>query len=111
MNPGRLRALGITGKQRFSGLPEVPSVAESGYPDFEFGGWHGLLVPAGTPAAIVARVNEEVSGILKLPAIAERLTGLSFIPVGGAPQELSALIESDSLRWGRLIKSAGIRAD
>ena len=107
----KLKALGITSKQRFSGLPEVPTIAESGYPDFEITGWHGLLMPAGTPAAIVARVNDEVSNVLKLPAVAERLTGLGFVPVGGSPQELSGLIASDFIRWGRLIKAAGIRAD
>ena len=107
----KLRALGITSKQRFSGLPEVPTIAESGYPDFEITGWHGLLMPAGTPTAIVARVNDEVSNVLKLPAVAERLSGLGFVPVGGSPQELSGLIASDFIRWGRLNKAAGIRAD
>jgi tripartite-type tricarboxylate transporter receptor subunit TctC len=108
---GRLRALGVASKQRVSGLPDVPTIAESGYPGFEIGGWHGLLMPAGTPAAITAKVNEEVSKILKTPAIAEKLIGLNFIPVGGSPQELSRLIASDSEKWGKLIKAAGIRAD
>jgi len=108
---GKLRILAATGRQRFAGMPEVPTIAESGYPDYELDIWHGLLMPAGTPAAIVARINEELTKILSAPDMVERLNVLGIVPVGGPPEVLAKLIATDLDRWARLIKSAGIRAD
>ena len=108
---GRLRIVGIAGSARFAGLPEVPTIAESGYPGFEISAFHGLLMPAGTPPAIVARVNDEVSKLLALPDVANRMLGLGFFPVGGPPDELERLIRVDTAKWEKLIRSAGIKAD
>ena len=108
---GKLRVLAASGQQRYAGMPEIPTIAESGYPDYELDIWHGLLMPAGTPAPIVARINQELTKILKTPDMAERLGALSIVPVGGPPQELAKLIATDLDRWGKVIKFAGTRAD
>jgi len=108
---GRLRILGIASSERFSGLPDVPTIAESGYPGFEISAFHGLLMPAGTPPGIVARVNEEVSKLLASPEVASRMLRLGFFPVGGTPDELERLIRIDTAKWEKLIRSTGIRAD
>lgn len=97
--------------RRLPGPPEIPTIAESGYPDYELDIWHGLLMPAGTPAAIVARINEELTKILTAPDMVERLNALSIVPIGGPPGELGKLIAADLDRWAKVIKSAGIRLD
>ena len=89
-------------------LPGVPTIAESGYPDFHIGVWHGLLMPAGVPQSVVSRTNQAVAKVLTLPDIVERLNGLSFIAGGGRPQDLSDLIAREHAQWRRLIQAARI---
>ena len=108
---GRLRIIAIASTARFSGLPELPTIAESGYPGFEIAAFHGLLMPAGTPEPIVTRVNAEVTKLLRSPEVAARMFGLGFFPVGGAPVELERLIRADTEKWGKLISSSGIKAE
>lgn len=108
---GRLRAVAIGSDKRFSGLPDVPTVAESGYPGFDVAAWHGLLVPAGTPPAIVARINEAVSKVLQMPEVVARFEQGGLQPMGGAPAALKQLIQRDSERWGKVIRDNGIKAE
>lgn len=108
---GKLKALAVTTDQRFPGFPEVPTVAESGYPEFEASAWHGILLPAGAPPEIVAKVNEDVAKVLKLPDVASRMSGLGYVPVGGPPAALERLIREDSERWGKLIRERDIKAE
>lgn len=111
LKAGKLRAIGIGSLERFEGLPDVPTVAEQGYPGFEVSAWHGLLMPAGTPVEVISRVNEEISKALNAPDIASRMRALGYIPVGGPPKELERLIKSDSDKWGKVIRDAHIQGD
>jgi tripartite-type tricarboxylate transporter receptor subunit TctC len=108
---GKIRALAITSAQRSAVVPELPTMAESGFPGFECVGWFGWLAPARVPAEIVARLNAEIVRILKLPEMHERLLGLGADPVGNTPQAFAAFVKSEHDKWARVIKEAGIRAE
>ena len=104
----RLRALAVTTAERSPVLPAVPTVAEAGLPGFEVTQWSGILAPAGTPSAIVARVNAEVDRILKKPLIQERLATDGAQPGGGSPEKFAAFIRADITKWAKVVKSAGL---
>jgi len=108
---GRLRALAVTSSRRSPRLPEVPTVAESGFPGFEVNGWHGLLAPSGTPGPIVARLHAEFSKALRLPEVVDRMTDNGVEAVGGTPQELAALIAAETSKWAKVIRQSGARVD
>ena len=108
---GKIRALAITSAHRSAVVPELPTLAESGYPGFECVGWFGWLAPARVPAEIVTRLNAEIVRILKLPEIHERLLGLGADPVGNTQQAFAAFVKSEHGKWARVIKEAGIRAE
>lgn len=108
---GRLRALAVTGPARMAPLPDVPTIAESGFAGFQVGDWQGVVVPAGTPPEIVARLNAEFRKILDLPDIRERLGATAMEPVGGTPEQFGELIRSEIEKWARVVKEAGIKAD
>jgi tripartite-type tricarboxylate transporter receptor subunit TctC len=108
---GKLRALAVTSKQRSSALPDVPTVAETVLPGFEVIGWFGILAPAGTPAPIVDRLNRDLNAILQTPETKDRLKDLGTEPLGGTPAEFGKLVESETARWGEVIRKLGIKAD
>ena len=108
---GRLRALAVTSAKRFPLLPDLPTIAESGYPKFESLAWNGVLVPAGTPRAVIARLNSEIDAILKLPDVVQKLNAAGFDLIGGTPEEFGALIKAESEKWAPVIKSAGVKID
>jgi tripartite-type tricarboxylate transporter receptor subunit TctC len=108
---GRLRALGVTSTTRSATMPEVPTLAEAGVPGYEMNPWFGLFAPAGTPAAIVARINAEVMRTLARTDVRERLAGMGAEPMSGTPEQFTAMIRADLDKWGRLVRSAGITAD
>ncbi|CAN5714254.1 tripartite tricarboxylate transporter substrate binding protein [soil metagenome] len=108
---GKLRALAVTTKTRSSILPDVPTVVEAGIPNFDVTGWFGMLAPAGTPPAIVTRLNAEVNAALALPDVKEKLASLGVEPGGGTPAEFTALIEGDTKRYGDAIRRLGIKVD
>jgi len=108
---GKLRALAVTSANRFALLPDLPTIAESGYPKFESLAWNGVLVPASTPKAIVMRLNTEIDAILKQPDVVAKLNGAGFELVGGSPEQFGALIRSESDKWAPIIKSANIKID
>jgi tripartite-type tricarboxylate transporter receptor subunit TctC len=105
---GQLRALAVTGRERSSALPDVPTVAESGYPGFDVGSWYGVLVPAGTPAEIVNRLHGELTRILAMPEMRESLVGLGMRPVGNAPAEFAEELRADVERWARVVRETGV---
>jgi tripartite-type tricarboxylate transporter receptor subunit TctC len=107
---GKLRALAVSGKTRLRALPDVPTMAEAGYPDIEGEFWFGLLVPAGTPKQIITMLNRETVKIIGLPETKERLETLGYEPVASTPEEFAARIEIELLRWRRVIRAAGIKA-
>ena len=108
---GTLRALAVTTAQRFSLLPDLPSIAESGYPGFEALAWNGVLVAAGTPRPIVARLNTEMNAILKEPEMRQKMQGFGFDLVGGTPDEFGALISGETAQWAPVIKNVGLKVD
>jgi len=108
---GTLRALAVTTAKRFSLLPDLPSIAESGYPGFEALAWNGVLVAAGTPRTIVARLNTEMNAILKEPEMRQKMQGFGFDLVGGTPEEFGALISGETAQWAPVIKKVGLKVD
>ena len=108
---GRLRALGIGSAQRSSFLPEVPTIAESGFPGFEAVGWIGIAAPAKTPPAILDKLQAEIVRIINTPEMKERLASLAFTPVGDTRQQFSAFIKSEIAKWGKAVKESGAKAD
>jgi len=107
---GKLRALAVTTPKRFPLLPDLPSIAET-YPGFEALAWNGLVVPAGTPPAVVQKINAEVGAILKDPEIVKKMNGFGFDLVGGTPADFAALIKGEAERWTPVVRRLGIKVD
>lgn len=105
---GRLRALGVSGTKRLSALPDLPTVAEAGVPGYVALGWFGLMVPAGTPAEIVTRLNREVNRILMLPEVRERLLELGADPASTTSAQFGEFIRRENTKWARFIQEQGI---
>jgi tripartite-type tricarboxylate transporter receptor subunit TctC len=108
---GRLRALAVTTRTRFALLPDLPTIAEAGFPGFEALAWNGVLVPAGTPGPIVKRLNAEIDAILKDPAVKSTLNAQGFELVGGTPEDFAKLIRSESDKWAPVIARTGAKID
>lgn len=108
---GKLRALAVTSAARLKPLPSVPTMAEAGIPDFVVEQWQAVFAPARTPAAIVQRLNQDIGLALKEPAVLALAERLGVTLVGGTPRQLGELQKSDSAKWARLIREAGIKAD
>jgi tripartite-type tricarboxylate transporter receptor subunit TctC len=108
---GRLRALAVSSPQRVAALPDVPTVAESGYPGFEADQWYGIVAPAGTPAAVVARLNAEINKALALPDVAQQLAVEGATPVPTTPQAFGDLIKREIPRWAEVVKAGNIKPD
>ena len=107
---GKLRALAVATRKRLQALPGVPTMEESGYPHIEANQWVGLLAPAGTPKDIVASIYREVVGRIELGEIRERLAALGFEPIASTPEEMAKLITIEAEIWGKVIRSAKIKA-
>jgi tripartite-type tricarboxylate transporter receptor subunit TctC len=105
---GRLRALAVSGARRLPTLPDLPTISEAGVPGYEASGWFGLLVPAGTPAEIVTRLNREVNRILTLADVRERLLELGAEPASTTPAQFGEFIRGENSKWGRFIQEQGI---
>jgi len=111
LRSGRLRALAVASQQRLAVLPEVPTFAEAGLPGIEGKGWMGVMVPVGTPDAVVKRLHKELAAILRSPEIVEQWTSTGAELGGNSPAEFAAAIREESERWARLIRERGIRAN
>lgn len=105
---GRLRALAVTSPQRIALLPDVPTVAESGIPEYDVRTWNGMAAPGGTPRPIVDRLNADIRRIMALPDIRDRLAPLAVDPAAGTPEALRDLLVAETELWGRVIRAAGI---
>ncbi len=111
---GRLKALAVTSAARSTALPDLPTVAEAGGPalkEFEASSWFGLLAPAGTPADIVNRIQQETAKALATPAMRERLQAQGAIPSGNTPAEFARLIDEETKKWARVVKASGAKVD
>ena len=108
---GRLRALGVASRQRSPVVPEVPTVHESGLPNFEAGAWYGLLAPGGTPRPIVDRLHTEIVRVLRLPEIQQRLRGEAFEIPADTPDQFAAVIRAELAKWTPIVRDAKLRPD
>jgi tripartite-type tricarboxylate transporter receptor subunit TctC len=111
VNNGKLRAIAVTSAQRSSELPQTPTLAESGYPGFDASTWFGILAPAGTPAAIVKTLNTEINKVLKHPDVSAKLKSEGGDVLGGSTEQFSALLKTDIVRWGQIVRDSGARID
>jgi tripartite-type tricarboxylate transporter receptor subunit TctC len=108
---GRVRALAVTGVHRAKIVPELPTIAESGVPGYEFDNWYGLWAPAGTPVAIVKKINEEVNRALATPALQARFAESGIETMGGSPERFAAYLASELKKWSAVARDAGIKTD
>lgn len=108
---GRLRGLGIATLRRSPYLPEVPTIAESGYPGFEAVGWIGIAAPAKTPAPVLDRLNAEIVRIIRSPEMKERLATLAFTPVGDTREQFARFIKAEIAKWGKAVRESGAKAE
>jgi len=111
IDAGRLRALAVTSARRFALAPDLPTLAESGYPGFDALAWNGVLVPAATPQAVVARLNAEINAALAEPEVVARMHAQGFELVGGTPEKFRDLIRSEVATWTPVIRRLGLRID
>jgi tripartite-type tricarboxylate transporter receptor subunit TctC len=108
---GKLRAVAVTSGKRWPTLPDIPTIAESGVPGYDHTPWNGFLAPAKTPRAVIGRLNEEVAKILHAPDTRSIFTNDGAEPVGNKPEEFAAIIKSETAKWTKVVKAAGIKAD
>lgn len=108
---GRLRALAVSSAQRIATLPDVPTVAESGFAGFEADQWYGVVAPAGTPAAVVARLNAEINKALALPEVAQQLAVEGAVPTPTTPQAFGELIRRELPRWAEVVRAGHVKPD
>jgi len=108
---GKLRALATTGAKRDPALPDLPTIAEAGVPGYESGVWFGLMVPAGTPKEIVARLNAEAVKGAKSPEFVKRMTDLGYNIIPGTPEQMADMIKVEIGRWTPIVKASGAKVD
>ena len=108
---GQIRLLASTGRKRFASTPDVPTMIESGFPEFEAIAWIGFLAPGGTPRPIIDRYHHEITRILNLPEVREKLEAVEFEMVSGTPEQFSSMIQTEIARWGKIIKQTGAKAN
>jgi tripartite-type tricarboxylate transporter receptor subunit TctC len=111
LSAGKVRALAVGGEQRKALLPEVPTLAELGYPGFEAEGWVGVFLPAGTPKDIVTKLSAELARIIGSPEGVAGLQALNLVPVGGSAEVFETTLRRDYARWATVAKTAGVRGD
>jgi tripartite-type tricarboxylate transporter receptor subunit TctC len=106
LRSGRLIGLGVSTLKRDPSLPEVPAIAESGLPGYEFYEWQAVVAPTGTPAAIITKLNREIARTLEIPEVKKRIAGVGAQTVGGTPEELAAFIKKEIAMWAKVVKAA-----
>ena len=108
---GKLRALAVTTKNRTPSAPELPTISEAGVPGYDVSSWYGLLAPAGTPPAVVSKLQTEIAKVLRSPDVSKNLTSQGLDLVGNTPEEFSAIIRSEIVKWAKVAKASGAKAD
>jgi tripartite-type tricarboxylate transporter receptor subunit TctC len=105
---GKVRAIAINSDKRAPQLPDVPTIAEAAVPGYKYESWFGVLAPAGTPPAILTQVSRDIAQVLKMPDMVEKLTTFGSIPAANSPEQFDAIIKSDTERYGKVLKDAGV---
>ena len=108
---GKIRGLAVTSAKRLAALPDIPTIAESGLPGYEYWSWMGICAPAGTPKEIISRLNREITKILKTQEARDWFAEQGAEPIIETPEEFGAFIKSEHSRWGKIIREAGIKAE
>ena len=108
---GKLQGLAVTSVKRTSVLPDVPTVAESGFAGFEDYTWVGVFVPAGTPKAVISRINTDIESLLQQPAVRDQLAAVGFDPVGGNPESFARYLKQEIAKWATVVRETGIKAE
>jgi tripartite-type tricarboxylate transporter receptor subunit TctC len=108
---GKLRAFSVGTPQRLAALPDVPTIAEQGYPGFETSQWYGIIAPAKTPAAIVNKLAAEIAKAVKSPEVLARFQDDGTLAVGNSPAEFAEFIRKEQLRWGDVVRRSGVKAE
>ena len=108
---GRLRAIAVTSRQRSALLPELPTVAEQGFSDYEVNGWYGWLAPAGTPPKIIALLHEEAAKAVRMTDVREKVAAYGAVPLGSTPDEFARFIRSEMVKWAKVVKLSGATAE
>jgi tripartite-type tricarboxylate transporter receptor subunit TctC len=108
---GRLRALAVTTKKRIAAAPEIPTVAESGFPEYEVTNWHGLVAPKGVPKEIVERLNREVNEAIHGAEMKKQLATDGLEPAGGTPADFAAILKNEAARWSKVVQQANIKIE
>lgn len=108
---GKLKAIGVSSLQRHSAAPEIPTIAEQGFPGFQATAWYAFFAPAGTPSDIVHRIASDTTKVLQLPDVREKLSALGADPVGGTPEEFAQRLRAENARWGDAIRKSGVKLD
>jgi tripartite-type tricarboxylate transporter receptor subunit TctC len=111
LKAGRLRGLAVSTAERSPFLPELPTVAEAGVPGYDTSAWYALVVPTGTPKAIIARLNAETAKVLALPDVKVRLDATGMVPKSSSPEELGRKIHAEIAKWAKVVKALGLTAD
>ena len=108
---GKLRPLAVASTKRIASLPNVPTVAEAGFPGFEVVSWQAIFAPAGTPKPIVQRLNTEIAKVLKMPDVKAKLDDLGVDPAAGPPEQLADFQKSEIAKWAKVVKTANIKLE
>ena len=111
VSAGKVRALAVASPKRIAAAPALPTLDESGLPGFDVTSWYGIVVPAGTPPAIVERLQREIATALDRPDVRAKLAGLGAEPIGNSPGEFGAMIKSETIKWSKIVKDANIKAE
>jgi tripartite-type tricarboxylate transporter receptor subunit TctC len=108
---GKVKALGVTGKNRSEALPNIPTIAEAGLPNFEVTIWFGLAAPKGIPPEAVAKLQAQLGKMLAMPEVKAKLASLGAEPLPGTPQTFTRMVEHDTAKWSKVVKASGATID
>ena len=111
MQAGKIKLMATTGDKRINAIPNLPTIAEAGYPGAAVGIWYGLVAPAATPKDILARLQKEITRIQTLPDIRERFVQLGTEPTSSTSEAFTTLVRDELAKWGKVIKAAGVKVD